>query len=570
MNTICSIFNKKKNLKKGIQTFYNHLLVLCLFGVLNSFAQSNQNFIQGKDTLIVYKDVPGLAPSEFYTIRVRSAATQNKWVDCFANITRNRGYDLPEIPMTSGKVIKVVVQHYQKFTRGWSQTYGTIEMSKNSPVEVEISSKNGFKIDGKDFYKATAHPAQKSSLATVVKGKVYFTITNPAQIVIDINGQMDDFNKALDDKTVDNSYVTQTISFFANPIMDKPSKRDKGVVEVEPGQYPPTNPDTYSTLSFKPGVHDIGRNFKIYPDKNYFIPGDAIVFGTFNNVGLPSVGNLKSGENIKIYGLGTISGAKIIHPNYDPDNIGGKKDDEYKSITINNAVNAEIEGVTIVDPADRSVNINAWNDKENKSEKLTFARWVKMISWRANGDGIGAVHLIEDCFIRASDDASYMKGDRRRCTFWKDANAAVFHMAGIPDATEKAIIIEDCDVVYNRSRGVNGGGVFVQRAKGPEKQRFVNVTVRNFRVTDPRSNMPTFNLFSKDNEGFGSSYSGITFQNITIAHPIVGGRKQVLIGCAESPWKGGIIFDNVTIAGKKVTDLSEFNTNSFVLNITFK
>ncbi len=568
MNTSRFIFNKKKNYKKRIQTFYNYLLVFFLLVGYNAIAQSSPKFIQGKDTLIVYKEVPGLAPSEFYTIRVRSAATQNKWVDCFANITRNRGYELPEIPMTSGKVIKAVVQHYQKFTLGWSHTYGNIEMSPNSPVEVEISGKNGFKIGGENFFKATVHPAQKSNLATVVNGKVYFTINNPAQIVIDINGQMDDFNKAIDDKTPDKSYVTHTISLFANPILKKPSIGDVGVVVVEPGNTPPTNPDLYQTLYFKPGVHTIGINFKIYPNKKYYIPGDAIVYGTFNNLDLPSVGKFESGENIKIYGYGTISGAKYTHPNY----VANSNSKEYKSITVENALNMQVEGICIVDPSNHSLNLNAAPKRPDFMKEVTFVRWAKVISWRANGDGIGSAHLIEDSFIRTADDCSYMKGNRRRCTFWKDANAAVFHMSGIPDAGKIfPIVIEDCDVIYNRTRGVNGGGVFVQRAEGnPKQQRFVNVTIRNFRVEDPRSNMPTFNLFSKDSDGFGSSYSGITFQNVSIAHPIVGGRKQVLIGCAESPWKGGIIFDNVTIAGKKVKDLSEFNTNEFVSDITFK
>ena len=40
--------------------------------------------------------------------------------------------------------------------------------------------------------KRTTHPSQKASEAKVVDGKVYFTIDKPAQIVIDINGQMDD------------------------------------------------------------------------------------------------------------------------------------------------------------------------------------------------------------------------------------------------------------------------------------------------------------------------------------------------------------------------------------------
>lgn len=565
----------KKFLKsKGycIAKFSTFLFLLCVFNTskLNA-AESSLQFCKSSDTLIVYKDVPGLIPSDKYTIRVRSAATNNQWIDVFAHYTYNRAAELggESVLMTNGKTLNTVVQHYQKFTSAWSHTYGNIEMSNNTPIEVEISSKNGFKIGGKDFFKAAAHPAHKVAKQPIVtNGKIYFTIDKPAQIVIDINGQMDDFNKAIDDKTEKKEYVAHTISFFANPVIKKPTVGEKGVLVVEPGTAPTNDPSKYSTLYFKSGVHDIGRNFKVYPGKKYFIPGDAILYGTFNNLGLPAVEGLQSGENIKIFGLGTLSGAKISHPNY----VINSDAKEYKGITIDNAINTEVEGICLVDPANHSLNLNAWSKRPDMQKEVSFARWVKVISWRANGDGIGSAHLVEDCFIRTADDCSYIKGNRRRCTFWKDANAAVFHMGGIPDATKMfPIVIEDCDVIYNRTRGVNGGGVFVQRAEGnPKEQRFVNVTVRNFRVTDPRSNMPTFAMFSKNNEGIGSSYSGITFQNVTISHPIVGTRKQILIGCLEAPWDGGITFDNVIIDGKKLTNLSDFDTNEYVKNVIFK
>jgi len=51
---------------------------------------------------------------------------------------------------------------------------------------------------------------------------------------------------------------------------------------------------------------------------------------------------------------------------------------------------------------------------------------------------------------------------------------------------------------------------------------------------------------------------------------INGGKKQVLKGCTEVPWNGDIVFDNVIIAGKKLTNLDDFETNEFVYEISFK
>ena len=541
-----------------------------------SAAESSQQFIKGRDTLIVYKDVPGLAPSNKYTIRVKSAATNGKWVDCFANYTYNMAGELPKDGLNKG----ITNFHYQWYTDKWSHTYGNIEMSRNTPVEVEISFKTDtFKIAGRKIFKAAAHPSQKVSKQPVIEnGKVYFTIDNPGQVVIDINGQMDDYNAAINPiGGKEKSDPIHTISLFANPVMAKPSLDDPNVVVVEPGVIPSPVLGNKKTLYFKPGVHKIGINFKLYPGKNYYIPGDAIVYGTFNNLEMPVVGNLRSGEDIKIYGYGTISCQGIKHPKY----VDGSPDPGlYSPVFITDAMNVELNGITIADPSMHSVKFQVWGQRADKMKKESFSRWVKIISWRANGDGIGNCNLVEDCFLRTADDASYIKGDRIRTIFWRDVHAAGFHMAGIPDSGDCfPIRIEDCDVIYNRSRNVEGynGGIFHQRAEGkPAVQRTVNVTVRNFRSHDKLSNMPFFNMYSNGNENGtrhlgGSSYKGITFQNISIEAPIK--VKQVLTGCKEAPWYGGITFDNVTIGGTLLTQenfTTFFITNEYVKDILFK
>ena len=116
---------------------------------------------------------------------------------------------------------------------------------------------------------------------------------------------------------------------------------------------------------------------------------------------------------------------------------------------------------------------------------------------------------------------------------------------------------------------------FVQRTKGKPGQRKVDVLVQNFRIHDLHPNVRIFNLTSKFADlkedhrlgGVGSSYSGITFRNITA--PLAFGRNTI-IGCAEAPWNGGITFENVVIGGKKLTSLDDFEVNEFVTDITFQ
>lgn len=576
------------------KTFFLIFSGLYVFFGLNQVSAQSLPEFAGKDTLIVYSGIPHLPaqqklePSPKYRIKVRSAATANQWRECFAHYTVNIHDAVDDLPLagttTSNPSNKL---NYQSFTRNWTHTYGNIEMTKNQAVEVEITKINGASVV--DIASATVHPKVKGTPAKIINGKVYFMLYNPAQIVVDIDGQMDNFNKGIDDKTGDLSYVAHTISVFANPLIKKPNLVNSRVLRINP-QTPRPDPNSLSdpypnvdTICFDPGIYTNYQNYKVYPNKTYYLPGDAVVYGTFNNIG-------QTGEarNIKIYGYGTVSGTGIMNPAY----VLNANEELYKSLAINNCMNVEVQGVCFADPAFHTVNIDAWAGRADKTKQETFARWVKVISWRGNGDGVGSAHVVEDSFLRTADDATYVKGNRKRCIFWKDFNAAVFNFSSIPDpANFFPIVIEDCDVIYNRSTNTNPlAGVFVQRAAGlPAVQRFVNVTFKDIRITDPRSNLPVFNLFSKDSTRtsrnpdrysyeYGSSYSGIKFQNISITSNKID-RKQRLTGHNDTdtsgaaafepaPWYGGIYFDNVAIDGRKL-NINDFNINRFVKDIFF-
>lgn len=565
------------NYLKTVSKFLFAMMVLqiffCTFKL--SATVNNPQYIQAKDTLLTYTDVPGLAPSEFYSVRVRSAATKNKWVECYVNITRNlSSYVDPATTVNSAKV----GAYYFSNTKNWSHSYANIEMSRNSRVEVEIAPKNGFKINGLDFTKAAVHPSQKANAATVKDGKVYFTLNNPAAITVDINGQMDDYQPA---DTVplhgvtDLTRIVHTITIFAHPVMDKPLASDANVLLVDTGVQTPLNVGSKTIVYFKPGIHNVGLNFKLQPGIKYYIPGDAILYGTLNNIGVKGSGSLGSGDNIKIYGLGTISGDKINHPICDFATAPvDAQTDIYKVINIQNANNVTIEGIFVANNPYHGVKLPTKFDNST-------CRWVKVLSWRTNGDGIGDASYMEDCFLRTADDCSYIKGSKKRCTFWKDSNAAVFHFSGIPK--NKKIIIEDCDVLYLRSSQNRsyGDGVFVQRMKGPLGVQNVDILVKDFRIHDLHPNVPIFNFASHFLEfdskpshrfhGVGSSFSGIKFQNVSAAAVYNGyrpGKSEQIVGDATAPWKGGIIFDGCTIAGNKLT-IDNFKTDEFVSDIQF-
>lgn len=530
------------------------LLAISLLFAAGLNAQSTQEFKNGSDTLVVYSDVPGLTPSSKYTMRVRSAATNNEWVDVFANFTYNRADELEDIPNNDNYKQPICVQAYNKITRSWSFAYGNIEMNAGQVVEVEISAKPGFKIAGKDFGKATVHPAQKASNATIVGGKIYFTITKPGQIYIDINGQMDDYNA----KTKPLGAPVHTICLFANPVIKKPTLTGSRVRTIEPGTSLATintiSPASYDTMYFKPGIHDLGTSgVMIHPGKTYYIPGDAQIYGTLSNFDAPMGSYSKRAENLTVYGYGTISGAKIPHYQYKyyyPDVVVTND----KPLGIREGKNTKIFGVTVADNGGHAIDGSCSGGTIN---------WIKIIGWRLNSDGLGGYMDSEDCFINTNDDNSYLKSNRKRCTFWSN-DGDIVHMANIPENRTIPIMMEDCDILY--SRGVWVGSSLSQRGEGNKGQRSVNVIIRNLRFHDKLTNTPAISLKS----GSGSSYKGILFQNISIAAFNV---KQTINGSSESPWYGGLIFDNLTIGGTLVTNenyTTFFTTNEFVKDIWFR
>ena len=82
---------------------------------------------------------------------------------------------------------------------------------------------------------------------------------------------------------------------------------------VSPGEDVPSE-GPWHTLYFLPGLHDIGLEFLIHAKRSYYIPGDAVVYGTLSKDENVS----GDGENIHIYGHGTLSGDRLSHPDHAP------------------------------------------------------------------------------------------------------------------------------------------------------------------------------------------------------------------------------------------------------------
>jgi hypothetical protein len=192
---------KRKNQKpmNRVPKFLGLAIAACLnstslFGALipGASTATTKVYEEGTEKLTVYTDVPGhsismingyasRAKSDIYEIWVRSAASNNEWVQCFANMTYNRGSEMPELTAFATPTAK---HAYQRHTAGWTHTYANIEMSHNSPVEVEIRKIGTTTLDGSaSIVKSAVHPAHKIVPGSKrdENGRVYFKIDKPCR-----------------------------------------------------------------------------------------------------------------------------------------------------------------------------------------------------------------------------------------------------------------------------------------------------------------------------------------------------------------------------------------------------
>ena len=416
------------------------------------------------DGLVVYPPVPGLAASEHYAIRVRSLLARGEWQPVFAWETRCK----PIEPRSDG---------YFDTLAGWTHTYCNFETA--GPVEVEIA-----RVDGRPIRTAVVHPRRQAAACSVADGKASVTLDHPCLVAVDIDGQMDeqDTGKGYRGPPI------HTVSVFANPpLADKPEPDDPGVQTVKPGEAPPTD-GPWHTLSFLPGVHDVGLAFPLSANRRYYIPGDAIVYGTLSSR------DWAAGDRIRIFGHGTLSGARLKHPNFVAPALSEADRRRYRPIEVLGAIDTRVEGITIADSATHSLMLIG----PYSAGHPNAVRWTKIFTWRVNGDGINPFGntLVEDCFLRTQDDSLYVNGlGIRRTVLWNDANGSSFVLSALPNLAGRELVVEDCDVIYARAKWHHwsGGRVFNMRGEGGGAAG-AGVTFRNITIEDPRPTLQQFFL----------------------------------------------------------------------------
>jgi hypothetical protein len=437
--------------------------------------------------LIVYSTIPGRTSSNQYTARVREVGTHH-WHNAFVvQTTCKKNPD-------QGSPIKGPDNDNGYYTNlaDWSASYIAIEFA-GMEVEVEVT-----KIGG-PITKAKVRPVADAGAAVISGGKASFILTKHANVNIDINGQNEDQNTG-------QGYTgpaIHTFTVFGNPIFAPPT--GSHFTTIQPGQDVRSLSDAVRKyITFAPGVHNIGKAIALVQGGVIYIPGDAIVHGTFISLDAHS----KIVHNWKVYGSGAVSGETYdwygdgINPS--PRQEEARKNKPFSK----DASGITVQGIVIIDPANHSLNLANYTYGADNH----FLN-VKILGWRKNSDGINAYHnsIITDCFFKIQDDCFYL-GNNVRITnnvVWNDANGCVIMV----NQADSRTVVDGITVIYHRAKWHDWGGGRAVTFR-LLKQNNINVTIKNILIEDPLPSCAPFLMRLSPTDATGVHIQNIVCENI--------------------------------------------------------
>ena len=266
--------------------------------------------------------------------------------------------------------------------------------------------------------------------------EVSFTITEPGQYVLEVNG------------------LHCPLHIFANPMEeDAPDPSDPRVEyraasekQDFPGYFtgrPLTLSEGKEVLYFGPGIHHADL-IQLKSGQSVYIHGGAVVYAAVF---------AQDARNVRVWGRGILDGSRF------------HRDASSKSLAtilhFDQCENVKVEGVILRDASVYNLTTTGGRGIEVSN--------VKIISWRRNSDGMdfhntSDIHL-HDSFLRCFDDAVVLKGQHayhgcstrdlpmenvlvERCTIWGDWGRALEFGAETSAPFIRHVVLRDCDVIH--------------------------------------------------------------------------------------------------------------------------
>lgn len=445
-------------------------------------------------------------------------------------------------------------RHWPGQQRPLDQTLVSAFASFEAEGEAEIRIKCEF-----EFEKAVVRPLSYGIIPKREGNTISFCIDRPCQTVVEFDG------------------MQQALHLFADPCEEKISLRD-------------------TDLYFGPGEHNVGR---IVPSdgQTVYIDKGAVVFGEIYAA---------DAENVTIAGRGILDHSKMLPEESTDDELIDPT--RPSPIVFMYSKNIVIKDIIVRDPCFLAVRPIACEDVVIDNIKIIGC-------WRYNSDGIDLINtkrgIIRNCFVRSFDDSICLKGFHfpmqgemfhnhkaydameditvENCVVWNDWGHALHIGIDLCAREVKSCTFRNCDIIHSTVSSLNVSNVDYAEVydilyedirveyDGITQEPKIQMSDEEEYVfaTKPSYMPKLINAeIRKDKYSCGGTKRGkaknISFKDISIAAPKM--PPSVIAGYSDEYPVDGVILENITLNGRKITDISEMNVsvNEYAKNIVLK
>lgn len=311
-------------------------------------------------------------------------------------------------------------------------------------------------------------------------------------------------------------------------------------------------PYGYTLIEYKPGLHFVDEitlksNTVLYLHAGAFLVAKPRQKGE----GQGSFIAAANAENVKIVGHGVV----------DMSQMGWHAG---TGIYMGNCKNVEVDGITMI-------NSSTWTMQFNYCEELTVRDCI-IFGYRQNSDGYAICSSknvkVVDCFARSGDDLFEVKAWGgataenilfENCVAWPD-NCRGFGIIQETYSDVKNVTYKNCSLLYQLNDWAEHMAAFVITAG--ESGNVSDILFEDCDLFYSKVFALRFSIGENSEttgvKGFDNKITGVTFRNCDFKMPASSrGIIKFRNGTTDANGISGVLFENVTFGGRKLTALDE-------------
>ena len=335
------------------------------------------------------------------------------------------------------------------------------------------------------------------------------------------------------------------LMIFADPLeTDVPSENESGYLMLEHASAENVAPGEvaeYQGLYFKPGVHDIGKYSIPANIKNVYLAPGAWVYGAFL---------IENNPGVRIFGRGVLSSGRM------------KYREAHCIEAPGSSGNVTLQGIVVADPKYFSVRLIGSDNTVDR---------VKIIgSWTYNCDGIAAYanSTVSNCFIWANDDNIKVYRENIKVhdiVCWQLNNGGLIQL-GWTGPTASDCEIRRIDILHAEwNRDESNRGVISLVGNKYHTDGAYGYT-RNWLVEDVVTETPVTVLFNFQPDPYTDyDIDGLVMRDWTLLYDRSLGFHNYMKGTSPEHAFKGIVFDNVTVDGVRLTSDNWMDEANFIV-----